>query len=89
MEDPTIVVTKIKNRWHSRLYYKGKVMDEMACQLRIDIGYICRTMMRWFDKTGGMSLHAKASRRRLNEPGTTLYGKIWYYNQLKIGRQHD
>lgn len=84
--EPEIKVTKIKDRWHARLTYKGQVWDEMACDSRVDIGYICRIMMRWFDKCGGCSKVASDSRTRLNQKETNHrgpVGNIWYQNRLK------
>ena len=74
-----IKVTKIKNRWHSRLYVMGKVYDEMACEYSEDIGVICRIMMRWFDKMGGGNTYSSFSRHRNQR---SPKGKIWYKNQL-------
>jgi hypothetical protein len=87
--EPEIKVTKIKNRWHARLTYAGTVWDEMACDTRVDIGYICRTMMRWFDKNGGCSKVASDSRARLNQKETNHIGpqgQIWYQSRLNYGK---
>lgn len=84
--DPEIKVTKIKNRWHARLTKDGVVYDEMACDTREDIGFICRTMMRWYDKCGGCSKVASASRERLNMKETNHrgpVGAVWYQSRLK------
>lgn len=83
--EPEIKVTKINDRWHARLTYEGKIYDEMACDQRIDIGYICRVMMRWFDKNGGCSKVASDSRSRLNQKPTNHrgpFGRVWYQNML-------
>lgn len=80
MTEPEIKVTKIKNRWHARLLVADKVYDEMACEVRSDIGYICKTMLRWYDKTGGCSKFAHAARQRLNKCFPT--GRIWYRAHL-------
>lgn len=73
----TITVTKIKRRWHARLWLNGIVKDESACELKADVGWMCREMLRWFDKLGGVSKYAAASRRRnRNAPGPI--GKVWY-----------
>jgi hypothetical protein len=83
--EPEIKITRIGHRWHARLMYGDKVQDEMACELRVDIGYICRTMMRWDDKTGGGGIYASKSRDRLNSKETNHrgpVGKIWYQNKL-------
>jgi len=82
METTTeIKVTKIGPRWHAGLFYKGKVHSEMACEVRQDIGYICRQLARWFDKCGGDCVAADATRTRLNRKETNYQGpvgKVWY-----------
>lgn len=73
-----VKVTRIKNRWHARLIQDDKLLDEMACQCRQDIGYICRQMMRWFNKTGGVSQYAKKARDRMYKPDNRgPVRKIW------------
>lgn len=81
-QDPTIKVTRIGKRWHARLFHPdGRIIDEMACVLRDDIGWICREMLRWYDKAGWLPLsrHAMSARRRHNTPRN---GQVWYRNQL-------
>lgn len=82
METTTeIKVTKIGPRWHARLFYKGNVHSEMACEVRQDIGYICRDLARWFDKCGGDCVAADATRTRLNRKETNYrgpVGKVWH-----------
>ena len=78
--EPEIKVTRIKNRWHARLLLNGHVHSEMACALREDIGHICRTLLRWYDKCGGVSIYAHKSRERLNTKETNFgrpVGKVW------------
>jgi len=58
-----IKVTKINCWYHARLFVNGKLYDESACELRQDIGFICRDLLRWFDKMGG-NKHSHASRHR-------------------------
>jgi hypothetical protein len=74
-----IKVTRIKNRFHARLFISGKVLDEMACQLKQDIGWICREMLRWADKTGFGNKWTNAARMR--QQGSHL-GRVWYKNKL-------
>ena len=77
---PEIVVTKIRNRWHARLKLNNLLVDEMACQLRLDIGWICREMLRWAAKSGKISDFASAARRRqLTGP----VGRVWWYGELE------
>lgn len=59
-----IKVTRIKNNWHARLFVDGLLVDEMSCKLRLDIGWCCRTMMRWADKMGRCNAHTSSARRR-------------------------
>ena len=82
-------VTTINGRHHCRLLKAGKVLNEMACREKEDIGYCIRYMMRMHDKCGGMSLMADNSRHRpaRKPPGTVSYipkGKIWYPNQIPV-----
>lgn len=77
-----IKVTKIGQRYHARLLQDdGTILDEMACRNRLDIGWICREMLRWFDKNGGYSKFAMMSRKR--QRNATPTDKVWYYNALK------
>jgi hypothetical protein len=68
-------ITKINNKFHARLFDDtGKLIDEMACELKADIGIICREMLRWYDKGGG-NAHSSFSRsRHILNPA----GKIWW-----------
>ena len=78
--DFEIVVTKIAKRWHARLFLRGEVLDEMACANRLDIGWICRQMLRWQDKGGTGNAFSHAARMRIVRGP---YGQIWYQNELK------
>lgn len=82
--EPTIKVTKIKNRWHSRLLLGEKVFDEMACELQEDIGWISREMLRWYVKNGGVSKFASSARKRHTKP---KIGRVWYRRELECGRK--
>ena len=78
MSEPEIKVTKIKNRYHARLIYEQNIIDEMACQEKQDIGFICKQLMRWFDKSlFEHSKYASACRSRESSNNQPL-GKIWY-----------
>ena len=76
-----IKVTRIKERYHARLFYKDKVYDEMACQTRRDMGWICREMLRWFSKSSGIinDFAESARNRQIGRP----VGKVWYKKDLK------
>lgn len=82
-EDPEVRVTKINKRWHSRLIYKGKVVDELACELTEDIGLICKEMLRWFDKMGNISKYADRSRHRRKAITCCFRGKTWSRPELE------
>jgi hypothetical protein len=81
-------VTTINSRHHCRLLRGETVLNEMACELKEDIGFCIRYMMRMHDKCGGTSLQADASRHRRDSEGgwknTTAKGKIWYPSQIPI-----
>ena len=79
--DLEIKVVKIKHRWHARLLVQGKLHEESACELKEDIGFMCREMLRWFDKLGGISKLASSSRRRQNRSKAPV-GRIWCYSEL-------
>ena len=73
-------VTRIANKWHCRLYVNGELRDEMACVYQQDIGWCCRQMLRWFDKTTVGNAHSSNARTRiLRDP----HGRVWYRHQLK------
>ena len=82
--EPEIKVTKIKNRWHARMIIDDVVRDEMACENRVDIGWICREMLRWFVKGGGRSEFASAARKRQQ---SGAQGQVWYYGELEKSKQ--
>jgi hypothetical protein len=79
LSEPEIKVTTIGDRHHARLILNGEVLDEMACDERCDIGWICREMLRWHNKLGYPSEFAAAARRR--QTGTPV-GRIWYRGDL-------
>lgn len=78
-DDYELVVTRIHKRWHARLFFQGNLVDEMACANRVDIGWICRQMLRWQDKAGGNKFTSAARKRIVRGP----VGQVWYSGQLK------
>lgn len=74
-----IKVTRINRRWHARLYRDGVVIDEMACDNKQGISWICREMLRWFDKLGGISKWAMNARQNQTPQPDC---RVWYQNQL-------
>lgn len=84
MTEPTLKITHIKDRYHARLFLNQEVLDEMACALKEDISWICREMLRWYDKMGGVSKLAMAARRR-QTPSPA--GKVW--TKLQLAEEKD
>jgi len=70
-----IKVTKIKDDWYVRLLAdSGIVLSEMACNLKEDIGWASREMLRWQDKMGNTNDWTSFARQRqVNDPK----GKVW------------
>jgi len=86
-EPLTSKVTTINGRYHCRLMDSGTVASEMACVLKQDIGYCMWYMLRMYDKCGGMSPMADASRHR--QKGDSYIerksvGKVWYPSQMPV-----
>ena len=79
--DVSIKVTRIKDKFHARLLKGDEVLDEMACVSTEDISWICREMLRWYSKTGGVSAFAEAARDRQNS-SKPLVGKIFYIKRI-------
>ena len=75
--DFTIIVTKISNKYHARLYQTDNILDEMACSLKEDIGWISREMLRWQDKLGNANHQTHSARiRQTLPPKGKVYTKI-------------
>ena len=63
--DITIKVTNLKKGWGIRLYNKdGTINSGTFVKFRTEIGPACRDLLRWYDKMGGDSKYAYASRHR-------------------------
>ena len=77
-QEPTMKVTRVGKRWHARLMLGKVVHSEMACQLRQDIGWVCRELLRWYDKLGGTSKFAKAARKRQSKTPNPV-GQVWRF----------
>lgn len=82
MKDPDTKVTSIDGRYHCRLILEGRVVNEMACRLKEDIGYCFRYMLRMYHKCGGDSDMADASRHR--GKNQEAKGKVWYPSQIPV-----
>lgn len=78
-------VTWINDKYHVRLLEDDYVINEIACKKKIDIGYCISYLLRWYDKLGGESQMAFASRNRTwnQRFGKGPEGKIWYEKELR------
>lgn len=87
MENLRTKVTKINKKYHIRLLENDLLINEMACKLKLDIGFCCTYMLRWYDKLGGESKMAHASRRRnycnCKDVMPMPAGKVWYEKDLR------
>lgn len=63
----TVTVRNINRRYHCRVFVNGELNQEATCDYSEDIGYTCRSLLRWEDKCGNISAFANAARARLNE----------------------
>jgi hypothetical protein len=62
-----ITVKNINGKYHCRVFTNGELNREAMCEDRLDIGYTCRSLLRWEDKCGNWSDFASSSRERLNK----------------------
>jgi len=61
-----ITVCNINGAYHCRVFTNGILNQEAKCFSKRDIGYTCRSLLRWEDKCGNISQFASAARKRLN-----------------------
>jgi len=76
-------VTFINDRFHIRLLENDLVINEMACRKKVDIGWCCAYMLRWYDKLGGNSIMASRSRDRSWNLNEKPEGRVWYEKDLR------
>jgi hypothetical protein len=62
-----VTVRNINGKYHCRVLVNGTVNQEAVCESKRDIGYTCRSLLRWEDKCGNWSKFASAARERLNK----------------------
>ena len=62
-----ITVRNINGNYHCRVLVNGELNQEAVCLSKRDIGYTCRSLLRWEDKCGNISKYADAARFR-NKP---------------------
>jgi len=75
-------VTKINGIYHCRLLRGERVLSEMACVNRRDVGFCISYLLRWYDKLGGTSIMAGKSRSR--QKNLRPNGKIWFPSQMPV-----
>lgn len=75
-----LTVTYMDKRWVATLYVQDEEFDRMACENKCDIGWICRELLRWFSKLGGVSEWAESARRRQTP---FPQGRVWGGKQLR------
>lgn len=61
-----VKVSRINNRYHVRIFLNGKINQEAVCN-KENIGFTCRSLLRWEDKCGNMSKYASSARERHNK----------------------
>ena len=62
-----VTVRNINGAYHCRVFTNGVLNQEAVCNSKLDIGYTCRSLLRWEDKCGNISDFATAARARLNK----------------------
>ena len=84
MNEPlTTKVTRIGNFYHCRLFREGKLHDEVACNLKEDIGYCMYWMLRWYDKMCFEPFSNMATAARYRSRKSVPKGKVKYHISLK------
>ena len=80
----TTKTTCINGRYHTRLMYGDRVIDEMACALKIDTSWCYAEMLRWQSKMGRFSIMAEASRTRSTKKHRKAnpQGRVWGKGEL-------
>lgn len=59
-----VTVRTINGQYHCRVFTNGELNQEAICFRKQDIGYTCRSLLRWEDKCGNISEFASAARER-------------------------
>lgn len=63
-EKLTTSTTYINGFYYIRLYDDNVLCSEMGCKSKADVGFCCAELLRWYDKTNGVSKMAYSSRNR-------------------------
>ena len=61
-----VTVRCINGRYHVRVFLDGALNQEAVCESKLDIGWTCRSLLRWEDKCGNISDFAHSARERHN-----------------------
>lgn len=80
MEKLRTKTTFINERFHIVLLEDDMVINEIACKLKIDVGWCCKYMLRWYDKLNDKSKMVISSRQNSVVKNV---GKIWYEKDLR------
>lgn len=59
-----VKVTTIAGKYHCRLFKNGELASEIQCDLKDDIVWCCREMLKWQEKMGYISRFANTARER-------------------------
>jgi hypothetical protein len=62
-----VKVNRIGNVYHCQVYTNGLLNQEAIAENQSEIGYVCKSLLRWEDKCGNISAFANAARERLNK----------------------
>ena len=77
-------VTRIKQKFHCRIFYSGVFVVEGIAETRIDIGPTFRDLFRTLDKLGGDKF-TSAVRKRKYEEGNAVLSVKHFWN---MGERH-
>lgn len=70
-----VKVTNLNGEYHLRYIVDGDVVSEYACELKEDIGFAGREMLRWQHKLGNVTDWTTSARNRHNKDFSV--GKVW------------
>jgi hypothetical protein len=70
-------VTCIAGKYHCRLFNNGVLVSEIQCDLKQDIGWSCREMLRRQSKLGSISRFAEAARERQMKTPNPVGKYMW------------
>ena len=62
-----VKVNRIGNVYHCQVFTNGILNQEAIAENQSQIGYVCKSLLRWEDKCGNYSAFASAARERLNK----------------------